>query len=106
MEETGEKMKQSSGKILKILEKNREILKQFGVQKLGLFGSAVRGEESADSDLDFLVEFEKKSFDRYMDLKFLLEELFQRPVDLVLADNLKPRLRPYILNEVIYAQGL
>jgi hypothetical protein len=41
-----------------------------------------------------------------MDLKLLLERLFGRPVDLVLADAIKPRLRPAILDEAVYAQGL
>ena len=41
-----------------------------------------------------------------MDVKFFLEDLFQCKVDLVLEKTLKPRLRPYILAEVEYAQGL
>jgi len=53
-----------------------------------------------------VVEFEKKSFDSYMDLKLFLEELFDRPVDLVLADAIKPRLRAAILREAIHAPGL
>jgi len=57
-------------------------------------------------DLDFLVEFDQKSFDAYMDLKAYLENLFGCPVDLVLANTLKPRLREPILNETIHAPGL
>ena len=53
-----------------------------------------------------MVELEKKSFDSYMDLKFFLEELFDRPVDLVLADGIRPRLRAAILREAIHAPGL
>lgn len=56
--------------------------------------------------MDFLVVLERPSFDNYMDLKFFLEDLFSCKVDLVMEDTLKPRLRPYILEEVIYAQGL
>ena len=55
--------------------------------------------------MDFIVEFEKKSFDSYMDLKLFLEELFHRPVDLVLADGIKPKLRTEILSEAIHAPG-
>jgi predicted nucleotidyltransferase len=40
-----------------------------------------------------------------MDVKLLLEDLFDCPVDLVLADFIKPRLRPIILKEATYAQG-
>jgi len=46
-----------------------------------------------------------KSFDAYMDLKALLERLFACPVDLVLLDSIKPRLRPIILKEARYAAG-
>jgi len=55
--------------------------------------------------LDFVFEFEKKSFDSYMGLKLLLEGLLDRPVDLVLADGIKPRLRAAILEEAVHAPG-
>ena len=92
--------------ILRILEQNREIIRGFNVRSLALFGSAARGEASPTSDLDFLVDFEKKSFDRYMDLKDFLEQLFGCPVDLVISDAVKPRLRPIILAEAVHAPGL
>lgn len=92
--------------ILVQLDKHQEKLRRLGVQKLGLFGSAARGEASRQSDLDFVVSFETKTFDAYMDLKFFLEDLFERPVDLVLDDAIKPRLRDSILKESIYVSGL
>ena len=92
--------------ILKKLEENRETVLSFGVRRLGIFGSYARGEESESSDIDFLVEFEKATFDNYFDLKFFLEDLFQCQVDLVIADVIKPRIRPLILEEVVYAPGL
>ena len=58
------------------------------------------------SDLDFVVEFEQKSFDAYMDLKAYLEELLGRRVDLVVAEAIKPRLRDTILGEALHAPGL
>ena len=73
------------------------------MRSLSLFGSSARGEDTPESDLDFVVEFEKKSFDAYMDLKLFLKELFARPVDLVLADGIKPRLRAAILRDAIHA---
>jgi uncharacterized protein len=106
IEEAKRAMKKSSDVILKIIEANRETLKRFGVRSLGLFGSVARGEATESSDLDFLVELEKKSFDAYMDLKDFLEELFGCNVDLVMKDALKPRLKEPILKETIYAQGL
>ncbi|MGO8880096.1 MAG: nucleotidyltransferase family protein [Desulfomonilaceae bacterium] len=92
--------------ILQSLNENSHIIRGFGVRKLGLFGSYARGNEKEASDIDFLVEFEKKTFDNYMDLKIFLERLFGCKVDLVIADVVKPRLRRPILEETIYAQGL
>jgi uncharacterized protein len=64
-----------------------------------------RGVATANSDLDFVVEFERKSFDNYMDLKIFLEGLFGCRVDLVLADAIKPKLRAAILGEALHATG-
>ena len=91
--------------ILGDLEQNREAVMRFGVRSLGLFGSVARGENTATSDLDFVVEFEHNTFDAYMGLKEFLEGLFDCPVDLVLARTLKPRLREPVLRETIHAQG-
>ena len=99
-------MNRNHEQTLEIIEANREKLKGFGVRCLGRFGSAVRGEATEKSDLDFLVELEKKTFDNYLDLKFFLEELLKCKVDLVMKDAIKPRLREPILKETIYAQGL
>ena len=99
-------MKRDPEQILQIIEVNREKIKGFGVRRLGLFGSAARGEASEGSDLDFVVELEKKTFDIYMDLKEFLEELFGCRVDLVMKDAIKPRLREPILKETLYAAGL
>ncbi|MFH0960507.1 MAG: nucleotidyltransferase family protein [Pseudomonadota bacterium] len=92
--------------ILQKLDENRDTIKSFGVRKLGLFGSYARGDEKQASDMDFLVEFEKKTFDNYMDLKIFLEKLFDCKVDLVTADSAKPRLHKPICEEAIYMQGL
>jgi len=90
--------------ILGFLAKNKnEMERRFSVRRIGLFGSFVRGNQYAKSDVDILVEFEDPTFDNYMDLKFFLEEHIGRPVDLVLADSLKPRLRNLIAKEATYA---
>lgn len=80
-----------------------ELERQFSVSSIGVFGSIARGEETSESDVDVLVELEEPTFRHYMDLKFLLEDTFGRPVDLVMADAVKPRLKPVIAREVIYA---
>ena len=101
-----EAMVHTRDEILNTLAGNREGIERFGVRSLALFGSAARGEGSPASDLDFLVEFERNTFDAYMDLKEFLEKLFRQPVDLVLASELKPRLRESILRESVHAPGL
>ncbi len=99
-------MKPSREKILTALEEHKQELRRMGVRSMGLFGSAARGESTPTSDLDFLVEMERKSFDAYMDVKEFLENLFACHVDLVIAENLKPRLRDTILRETVYASRL
>jgi uncharacterized protein len=92
--------------IIDKLNSEMETIKnRFGVRRIGLFGSHVRGEAERTSDIDVLVEFDEPTFDRYMDLKFFLEKLFGVDVDVVLADSIKPRLKPYIMDEVVYAEG-
>jgi hypothetical protein len=76
---------------------------RFGVRKIGVFGSAARGEAGPESDIDVLVEFDDPAFDRYMELKFYLEDLFGRPCDLVLEESLKESLRGSVHGEVLYA---
>uniref|UniRef100_A0A832I953 Nucleotidyltransferase n=1 Tax=Pseudothermotoga hypogea TaxID=57487 RepID=A0A832I953_9THEM len=88
--------------IFEILKQHKQYLvERFGVEEIALFGSYARGEETFESDIDILVEFRKgcKTFDNYMDLKFYLEELFKKPVDLVIKSAIKPRLKRYILEE-------
>ena len=99
-------MKHDREDILRVLAEKREIIRGYGVRRLGLFGSCARGESCDSSDLDFVVEFDHKSFDAYMDLKAFLEGLFGCEVDLVLTNAIKPRLSAAILSETVYAPGL
>jgi len=93
--------------ILRKIEENIDIIKGYGVKRIGVFGSYIKGKQKPDSDIDMLVEFEKgrKTFDNYMELKFFLEELLKNKVDLVISESIKPELRPYILKSVKYAAG-
>ena len=99
-------MSRTRSEVLKTLEEHRATLRKLGARRLGLFGSVARDEAGLASDLDFVVELDEKTFDRYMDLKLFLEELFGCRVDLVLASSIKPRLRSIILREAVYAAGL
>ncbi len=93
--------------IKKILEKNNNYLRQtFHVMEIGIFGSFVKGEEKVhnDSDIDILIAFGKgyKDFFNYMRLKYYLENLLGREVDLVIKEAVKPRLKEKIFREVEY----
>lgn len=88
--------------IMKRISDCRDHLARLGVTSLALFGSAARGDLTADSDVDILVEFARPAtFDRYIDLKMILEERLGRPVDLVTRGALKPRLHERIANELV-----
>ena len=91
--------------VMQLIQKNFDKIRSFGVVSIGVFGSTVTGQRKETSDVDVLVEFDvdRKSFDNYMDLKFFLEELFETKVDLVIKDTIKPALRSYILDSVVYA---
>jgi predicted nucleotidyltransferase len=86
-----------------VLEKEAETLRRrFAVRSLFLFGSAARGQAGPASDVDVLVEFNgPPTFDRYMDLKFHLEDLLGLRVDVVTPAALKPRMRPVVQREAV-----
>jgi len=88
--------------VFKIKDLKQELAERFSVRSIGLFGSAVKGRYKKESDVDILVESDEPTFDHYMELKFRLEEILGRDVDLVLKDSLKPRLKPVIEKEVQY----
>ncbi len=86
----------------KIARVRHELQEHYTVERIGLFGSYARGEAGLRSDVDILVEFREPTFDHYMDCKFMLEELLSLPVDLVMAETLKARIRRGVEREVVY----
>lgn len=97
----------TSSELMRMLKSNLNNIEKFHVSKIGLFGSFAREEQHDASDVDILVVFEDgyENFDNYMDLKFYLEELFERNVDVVIFDSIKPSLRSDIIRSVLYAKG-
>jgi predicted nucleotidyltransferase len=92
--------------IKQTLVDNRKTLQEYGVKRIGLFGSYVRGTATAVSDIDFLVELERLTFDDYMGLAVFLENLFKKEVDLVTPTSIKPGIKPYIEKEIEYVTEL
>ena len=92
---------------LSLLQEQVDVIaREYGVRRIGLFGSFARGDAGPGSDVDVLVEFADPfvTFDRYMDLKFYLEDLFGRRVDLVIRRTLKPRIRGTVEEEAVYVE--
>ena len=91
------------GKLIAFLKDHGAQIRGYGVKSLALFGSVARDEATVKSDVDLLVEFEGKvTFDRYMDLKFFLEDSLGCSVDLVSRKMLKPQIRDIVEREAIY----
>jgi len=91
-------------KAIEILRNHeQEIKRRFAVRRIGLFGSFVRGEETKESDIDILVEFEDPTFRNFMNLAFYLEDIFSRRLDLLTPEGISHRIRPYVEKEVVWA---
>ncbi|MBC7972742.1 MAG: nucleotidyltransferase family protein [Verrucomicrobia bacterium] len=89
--------------ILSMLKQHQTTLKELGVRSLALFGSVARDEATSVSDVDILVEFEPPiTFDRYLEVKFYLEDHLGSKVDLVSWKALKPQVRALVEQEAIH----
>jgi predicted nucleotidyltransferase len=91
--------------ILTTLKTHKSELSKFGIRSVGLFGSYLRNEQSDNSDIDILIDFEpdKENYDNYMAVYDLFEQLFKNEkVEIVTKNGLSPYIGPKILNEVMY----
>jgi predicted nucleotidyltransferase len=86
-----------------ILRRNLpELREKYNVSYLGIFGSYIRGEQTKDSDLDILVQYDKKpGLLKYIELENYLSDILGVKVDLVMKSALKPNIGKRILNEVV-----
>lgn len=84
------------------IKANRRALKRYGVKSLALFGSAGRNKLRKGSDIDILVQFDQSTWANYIGLKFYLEDLLGREVDLVTPKALKPATKPSIEKDLFY----
>jgi uncharacterized protein len=88
--------------VIALLQQHQATLQSMGVISLSLFGSIARNEAHPDSDVDLIVELAKPlTFDRYMDVKFYLEDHLGTTVDLVSLQSLKPQIRDTIKDQAI-----
>ncbi|OYT13978.1 MAG: nucleotidyltransferase [Bacteroidetes bacterium 4572_114] len=89
------------------IDKVRDLCRKHGVAKLFVFGSVLNDKFKANSDIDFVVDFSGIDLynyaDNYFDLKFSLEDLFKRKVDLLEEKAIK---NPYLRKSIDSAKQL
>jgi len=81
------------------------LMRKYHLTKLGVFGSVARGDQSKDSDIDLIVEFDDNVKDLYLVKKQLREEIkkhFNRPVDICREKYIKTRIKEHILSQARY----
>ena len=92
----------NKNQIITFLKQNKQQIKdRYKVNKIALFGSFARNEETKDSDIDILVDM-TPSFDNFYDLKYFLEDEFQRKVDLGKEKNMRLLIKDKIKEDLIY----
>jgi len=78
----------------------------YNITKIGLIGSFARNEQNDNSDIDFLIEFESETQDIFnlkLDLRKYLKLNLNRDIDICREKYLKPYIKEYIMDEVLYA---
>jgi predicted nucleotidyltransferase len=91
--------------ILSVLRSRKSELSKFGIRNVGLFGSYRREEQNPSSDIDLLLDFEPEaeSFDNFMAVCDIMEQLFKgERIEIVTINGLSPYIGPTILKEVQY----
>jgi len=88
--------------LTRLIELKPTITEQYKVREISLFGSYVRGEQVEDSDIDLLVEFDETAdlFD-LIGLELYLEDVFNRKVDVVPKQSLRPEISQDVLDQII-----
>lgn len=91
--------------IIATLQSHKSELSKFGVLNVGLFGSYLRNEQTNNSDIDLLIDFEpsKENFDNYMAVYDIFENVFKnQKVEVVTKNGLSKYIGPKILKDVMY----
>lgn len=90
--------------VLEIIAAHREQLQAMGVKSLDLFGSVARDEARPDSDVDFLVEFDRSiGLFEFIEVRLYLQDILGCSVDMGTLQALREHLREPVLQDVIHA---
>ncbi|MFA7658602.1 MAG: nucleotidyltransferase family protein [Candidatus Gastranaerophilaceae bacterium] len=96
-------MKDINKIISKLKKLKPELEKNYQITELGVFGSFVRGEQTSQSDIDILIDYKDgTSILTLGGLQYMLSELFNTKVDIVMKRTLKKQIGKQILSEVVY----
>jgi len=94
--------KMSRDEVLRVLRSHRRELDELGVENVAIFGSVAREDTTGDSDIDLLVEFNRRiGLLHFVRVQRYFETLLGCTVDLVTRDALHPALRDRILEEAV-----
>lgn len=90
----------------KIAQNKEYLLKTYGVEEIGVFGSFAHGDQTSESDIDIIVNLNHKCVPlgllKYFDLQNFLEKNLDRKVDLVTEKSIRPAFRKYIMPTIQY----
>ena len=76
---------------------------EYGIARIGIFGSVARGEQRTESDIDILVEFERPVGIEFIDLSYMLEKVLNGKVDVVSLKGIKDKYYKEIEKDIVYA---
>lgn len=90
--------------IIQFLKENRSFIEdQFGVIRIGLFGSYVRGDAHENSDIDIAVELrDDHIFRNFFRLERYLKDHLKKEIDLGIEGTLKPFVKQRVMKEILY----
>jgi uncharacterized protein len=98
---------------MKTLDEIKQILSErkswlcetYQITELGIFGSYARGEQTQNSDVDVLIDYEQSpTLFKLVNLRNYLKDLTGLSVDIVTKNGLKPGVRERVLSEVVYLE--
>lgn len=97
-------MVNSKQDIISLLLNNKETIRSFKIERIGLFGSYNKETFDEKSDIDLLIEFEpqKKNFKNYTGAYLFLKDILKKEIDFVTNESLSPYLKPHILKNIEY----
>jgi predicted nucleotidyltransferase len=94
----------TTNEYLRLLDQyNRQHAVEYGIERMGIFGSVARGEQTENSDIDIYIEAPRMGLFTLAGLHIALEKHLKSPVDVVCRhDNMNPRFKQYIERDLIY----